>query len=410
MNMANLTLNCPSCGAPIPYDGSDVTAIECPFCKATVVIPPELRPEKPPIIQIIQPEGYKFVGSDSYVPPNNRKKRWPLTLGIALGIVIVLGAILIPFLAYSSFSDQAISEQPIDTRVIEAPTPTDTPEPSPTPSYAMPQLTFGQKGINPGQFNDSRYLTTDKTGTIYVADYDGGRIQAFDMTGSYISQWKAGDDKTFIQGLAADRKGNVYASHDGYISRFDGKTGEELSKISYAKGGEFGDLTITPEGNLAAIWYEGRWGMITSLEGHSEALLVYNPSGKLLQTITSPISSQTDDLALDVFVAIDGKDTIYLLSDGYIYIYSASGKFINKIGSQGDGAGQLHSPSAIRLDGQGQLYIADSDLVDLFTSDGHFITDFPTENSINSMDFDDKGNLWVLADNQVTQYVKSSQE
>ena len=47
-----------------------------------------------------------------------------------------------------------------------------------------------------------------------------------------------------------------------------------------AKGGEYGDLAITPDGNLAAVWYEGRWGIITSLEGHSEALDIYNSKGQ----------------------------------------------------------------------------------------------------------------------------------
>jgi hypothetical protein len=407
MNMANLTFNCPSCGAPIHYDGSDITGIECPFCKATVIVPPEFRPEKPTVIQFIQPEGYKFIGGDIDAASNTHKKGVMITAGIIIGTVAILGAVLIPLLTTRTSSDQTIFEQSIMNTPTPTLTPTDTPEPSPTPAYAIPQIAFGQKGINPGQFNDSRYLTTDKTNAIYVADYDGGRIQAFDMSGTYLSQWKAGDKDTIIQGLAADRKGNVFVSHAGYISRFDGKTGEELSKISYVKGGEFGDLAITPEGNLAAIWYEGRWGIITSLEGHREALLFYNPSGKLIQTIESPISNQTDSLALDVFMAIDGKDSIYLLSDGYIYIYSASGKFINKIGSQGDQPGQLHFPTVIRVDGLRQLYVADSNLVDLFTTDGNFIINFPTGKSVDSMDFDEKGNLWVLADDQVTQYVKS---
>ena len=37
--MDNLTFNCTHCGAPINYDGSDVPAIQCPFCNTTVVVP-----------------------------------------------------------------------------------------------------------------------------------------------------------------------------------------------------------------------------------------------------------------------------------------------------------------------------------------------------------------------------------
>ena len=54
------------------------------------------------------------------------------------------------------------------------------PTPIPTSSYARLVTTFGSKGIGPGLLNDARYITVDGAGIVYVADYQGGRIQAFD--------------------------------------------------------------------------------------------------------------------------------------------------------------------------------------------------------------------------------------
>jgi len=37
------TFNCPSCGAPLDYDGGDDSTIRCPFCSSSVIVPTELR-------------------------------------------------------------------------------------------------------------------------------------------------------------------------------------------------------------------------------------------------------------------------------------------------------------------------------------------------------------------------------
>jgi ribosomal protein L7/L12/DNA-directed RNA polymerase subunit RPC12/RpoP len=37
------TFNCPSCGAPLDIDADSDPVIRCPYCKGTVVVPPDLR-------------------------------------------------------------------------------------------------------------------------------------------------------------------------------------------------------------------------------------------------------------------------------------------------------------------------------------------------------------------------------
>lgn len=38
---------CPSCGAPLDYDGSGSASMHCPFCNTTVVVPEALRAVRP---------------------------------------------------------------------------------------------------------------------------------------------------------------------------------------------------------------------------------------------------------------------------------------------------------------------------------------------------------------------------
>jgi DNA-directed RNA polymerase subunit RPC12/RpoP len=37
------SFKCPSCGAPLEYDGGEVLTVRCPFCSNAVIVPEELR-------------------------------------------------------------------------------------------------------------------------------------------------------------------------------------------------------------------------------------------------------------------------------------------------------------------------------------------------------------------------------
>lgn len=391
--MAAQTFNCPTCGAPLDYDGGPETTIHCPFCNGSVVVPEELRPEKPPQVVFVTRSSGSGWGA--------------LTLGIvAVIIILVMTGVAFAILTVTR-ADNSLPTVNAIAPPTQVEPPTDTPEPSPTQAYANPKLSFGENGIGPGQFNDSRYVAIDGSGTLYVADYQGGRIQAFDTTGKYLSQFMVGDLKTIIHGMAADHQGRVYiaAGYEPDILVHDGKTGQGLGKLTNPAGGEFGEMAATANGGLDATWYEGRWGIITSLEGHRDDLVMFDAQGKIASTIPSFISSQTGDLTLDIYIAVDGLGKIFALSDGVVYVFSPEGKYINKFGSVGDQPGQFRYPRAISVDGQDQVYIGDTNSIHVYTADGRFITDFPTEGSTDSMVLDEQGNLWVLGGEKVTKYV-----
>src|SRR5262249_2630911 len=95
-----------------------------------------------------------------------------------------------------------------------------------TNSFAHVMLEFGSEGIGPGMFTDARSIAVDDAGRIYVGEYTGGRIQVFDPTGKFLTQWTIGDRKTILRGLAADRKGTLYVVHGGGVALYKGETGE----------------------------------------------------------------------------------------------------------------------------------------------------------------------------------------
>jgi uncharacterized Zn finger protein (UPF0148 family) len=47
------SFKCPSCGAPLEYDGGEVLTVRCPFCSNAVIVPEELRQSRqiPPALK-----------------------------------------------------------------------------------------------------------------------------------------------------------------------------------------------------------------------------------------------------------------------------------------------------------------------------------------------------------------------
>jgi len=411
--MATQSFNCPNCGAPLEYHDGDPSTIRCPFCSTSVIVPQELRPAQPPAELV-----FSFPVDSTPRTPAKRASCLPAII-IAAVVVVILAAVLIPLFAtqqatsaidsitgqVNQMSTQALSIVTAAARPTHAPAPTPTRAASPTPSFARAALQFGKQGIGPGLLNDARNITVDGKGTLYIADYQGGRVQAFDSTGKYLSQWKVGGKNTIIEGLAATLKGEVYVSADGYVYGVDGATGKQLSKWSNPNGGEYGDLAITPEGNLATAWYEGRWGMITTLEGHRDDLVVLNPQGKEVLRVPSFISNQTGALALDNFITVDGKGNFYVLSGGTIYKFGPDGKYINSFGSTGSAPDQFNYPTSLAVDGLGRLFVGDSRKVLVFSPDGRFIDSFATEVTPSQMAIDLKSNVWIISGEKVSEFV-----
>src|SRR5678815_428867 len=206
-------------------------------------------------------------------------------------------------------------------------------------------LEFGREGIGPGMFNDARSIAVDGAGRIYVGEYTGGRIQVFDPAGKFVSQWTIGDRKTILRGLAADRKGIVYAVHGGGIDRYQGETGEKLGQLNYERSG-FDDATMAADGGLVTAWQSNRDDIVT-----------FDANGRVLRTIPAAISSASGDSELSMRVAVDGQGYIYALGrfNNGVFKFGRDGKYVTRFGGKGDHPGQFRAPYSIAVDGYGRI-------------------------------------------------------
>ena len=266
-------------------------------------------------------------------------------------------------------------------------------------SFASVLNDFGKEGIGPGMFTDGRSIAVDAAGRIYVGEYTGGRIQVFDREGNFVTQWSIGDRKTILRGLAADRKGTVYAVSGGHIERYRGETGEKLGPLQYEQS-SFDDVTAAADG-----------GLVAASHGSRDDIVRFDANGKAVRTIPAAISSASGDSELSMRVAVDGAGYIYALGrfNNAVFKFASDGKFMNRFGGSGDQPGQLRAPLSIAVDGLGRVYVGDIKGIQVFDADGRYLTIVKLKGPAFGMVFNDKNELFVIARDHVVKFALQAQ-
>jgi DNA-binding beta-propeller fold protein YncE len=374
------TFDCPKCGAPVSYEkdvvGASLTA-KCSYCNSMLSVPDEMRGRAAQIINIdlrnTGAKATKWIFLIVLIP----------VIGVVIG-VIAMGGFLLP--ALSRVSPSVVPPPPPGKK--GPPALGGKTEPN---AFANTTLDFGSEGIGPGMFKDARAIAVDASGKIYVGEYIGGRIQVFDPDGKFITQWMV-DPKMPLTGMAADRNGVVYIVQSGTITRHEGETGKLLGTITYPEGWGFDDVRVAADGGLVASWYKNR-----------DDVVRFNSSGQVVRTIRAAISSVTDDSELDMDVAIDGLGNIYALGsfNNAVFKFSPEGKYLTKFGDSGDQSGQFRAPQAIAVDGKGRVYVSDIKGVQVFDTNGRYLTMFKPDGTASGMVFNDKNELFIAARNHV---------
>ena len=379
------TFDCPKCGAPVNYDPAIATTARCGYCNSQLAVPNPYLHQGPRVIKLdIGPgvaSGAKKIASLALIIP-------------VLIIVFVFVIILVVFgMVTSTIRSVTAPFRTPPTATRSGPGGARTGDTA--NSFASVALQFGEEGIGQGMFTDARSIGVDGQGNIYVGEYSGGRIQVFDSAGKFIRQWTTADPKMPLRGMTVDRKGTVYVAQRGIITRYDGETGESIGTVKYSEGDGFDDVTMAPDGGLVCAWYRGR-----------DDLVRFNAQGSVVRTIRAAVSTAADRSELNTRVAIDGRGNIYALGTfaSGVFKFNPEGKFTNRFGSQGNQAGQLSAALAVAADGKGRVYVSDSKGIQVFDSEGRYLTSFKPEGVTFGMVFNDRNELLVVARNKVVKF------
>lgn len=455
----SIPFKCTSCGGPLEYQEGGALTVRCPFCDSNIIVPEELRPrpaaqasaggffdgilrlqqraadlqeiarlaragQKIEAIRLYreifnvglaeaklavermaageQPGHVSVSMHDVQAQPAAQHLTHKAKLSVGGWIVlIVIIAVLLPVIIGITAFVSALKHTTTFTPHIKGfPDGKDDVAVAPAaPDFASIALRFGSEGIGPGMFKDARNIGVDGQGRIYVGEYlSGGRVQAFDADGRFITQWTV-DPKMPMRQMTADRKGTVYVVQRGEISRFDGATGDPLGKLEYSSATDHGrayfdQVRATPDGGLVAVV-------------NDDDLVRFNSGGQAVRTITKALQTQTGDPERIEGVAVDGLGNIYALSThrAAVFKFSADGRFVNRFGGSGDEPGQLHAADAIAVDGQGRVYVSDIRGIHVFDPDGRYLDTFDVPGNVAfGMTFNDQNELLVAARTEVIKY------
>jgi ribosomal protein L7/L12/outer membrane protein assembly factor BamB len=286
----------------------------------------------------------------------------------------------------------------------DTPVPTSTPPPTPTPEFAGQLLSFGEDGNGPGQFNDARAIGVDGAGNIYVGDYDGGRVQMFDIEGNFVRQWNFEGQQTFLSGLAVSQDGTVYAVRNGNIERYEGGTGKALGKIAYDKRQGFQSVAAIPGGGLVASWNKD-WagGLFTNFSESQDDIVVFDGEGKVTTVIAQALSvAAGGNPELNTTLAADDDGAIYAFGDlngNVIFKFSPDGKFLDRFTP--DASERLN---ALALDSEGRLYVAGSRGIQVYDTEGRYLDAFDSATFASGLAFNTRDELFAVARTKVIKY------
>jgi len=380
-----VTLQCPSCGAPLDHDEKDEReTIRCPFCNNTMMLPERAR-------RSARPES---VVAHTFSRPRRAAggaRAGTVALFIVLVVLAFAGGIVyfVVRTINSSVSSVTRAVGVSNTRSTLTPTKAD-----PWAGYTQPEMSFGSEGIGPGHFKDARSIAVDAEGRIYVGEYSGGRVQVFDSAGKFLTQWMA-DTKMPLRGLAADRRGTVYVVQRNKITRYEGMTGKALGELSDGRRAGFDDVWVTADG-----------GLVASSGSIQDDIIRFDSSGQVSKIITKAISGQTDNSEIGMRVAADGVGNVYALGshNNAVFKFSPDGRYLTQFGGRGDEQGQFRAPGAIAVDNQGRVYVSDFKGVQVFDPNGRYLSLIKVKGAASGMIFNDRNELFVVARTQVFKF------
>ncbi|MFA5651955.1 MAG: 6-bladed beta-propeller [Candidatus Paceibacterota bacterium] len=216
-------------------------------------------------------------------------------------------------------------------------------------------------GNGNGEFNNPRGMDFDSGGNLYVVDQGNNRIQRFDSSGNYVSQFgSSGSGEGQFSGpndIKIDSLGNIYVSDTGNnrIQKFD-SSGNFLPSIgSYGSGlGQFDSPT--------GIYLDSS-GYLYVADTNNHRIQIFNSEGAVFATISGDVDG-TNQLTSPTHVSVNSSGDVFVTgsSNNKMYKFIPSRySFYSSIGSYINGTlGGFISPYNIFVDEEDNFYEVES--------------------------------------------------
>lgn len=235
--------------------------------------------------------------------------------------------------------------------------------------------TWGAIGGAPGQFVSPAGIAVAGD-EVYVADYDGNRVQKFQL----------------LPPLSTETAENAPGAAPGEFLWRTESGSDPLKEVT--------NLVIAPDGNLWVV------------DSGNQQVQIFAPDGTHLESwgeagseegqfdLTRPDGEGLSSLAF----APDGGFYVADSNNARVQQFDAERNFVRAWGGRGAGDGQFVEPIDVDVDAQGNVYVIDikRDDVQVFDSEGTFLRKFAGHGSEEGQldntswgAFDPAGNFWI---------------
>jgi DNA-binding beta-propeller fold protein YncE len=273
-------------------------------------------------------------------------------------------------------------------------------------AHSKPEIVWGQKGSQPGDFARPRAVAIDAKDHLYIVDFTA-RIQVFDRDGNFLNLcWTTPDFRNGRpSGLSMDRNGNLLVSDSHYhCVRIYSPEGKQLRVLGGEAGtglGQFGyicDCVPDEDGNyyLAEFTENNRitkldkygkfikcWGSLGTEPGQfgriralafgpdnnlyvvdctNHRIQVFTKDGQLVRCWGRP-GRHPGELSYPSDLAFGKNGVLYVAERGNnrVQKFTMKGESLGCWGSQGGAPGQLHEPWALAVDSRGRVHVVDTE-------------------------------------------------
>jgi len=275
-------------------------------------------------------------------------------------------------------------------------------------------LQWGGSGNGAGQFAGVFGVSVDGNGNVYVADSQNQRIQKFNSSGTYLTQWKSlGDGKSYNKpvGVSVDGTGNVFVLDilqlhgqtlaDFYkswiIEKFDSSA---AYKTKFSGSGYFESASPGVYSYPIGVSVDGD-GNVYVADSWNNRILKYNSAGTFLAVWDDP-----SQFYYPQGVAVDRNDNVYVADTGNcrIQVFNSQGIYLTQWGNEGSSNGQFKYPTGVAVDSSGNVYVVDTgnNRIQVFDNQGTYLTQWGSQGSGNSqfkhpagVAVDSCGNIYV---------------